>query len=358
MRKISAKLVLSLKKEYFRNMPLLEFSPNGIFCAQAGVYIDPWKPVQRALLTHGHSDHARPGHQFYLCTRAAQPVIRHRLGPVSLETLGYGEATWINGVRFSFHPAGHIVGSAQVRVEYRGEVWVVSGDYKLENDGISDVFEPVPCHTFITESTFGLPVFHWKPQERIFGEINAWWQENLIQDNISVITAYALGKAQRILTGLDLSIGPVFTHPGIENVMEVIRAQGISLPPTRRLDASLRRRDLSGGIILAPPAVAGSQWLRQWKPYSLAVASGWMAAKGNARRRNADRGFVLSDHADWAGLNEAVKATGARRVVVTHGYTELFSRWLESQGLEAASEKTAFEGESMDMAPPEAEVTE
>lgn len=334
-------------------MSLLKFTEKGIYCSQADVYIDPWRPVKRALITHGHSDHSRWGNQQYLCTREARPVIRHRLGPVSIETVQYGEAVTINGVRFSFHPAGHIVGSAQIRVEYKGEVWVVSGDYKLENDGISGIFEPLKCHAFITESTFGLPIYRWRPQEEVFSEINAWWRANQEEDKVSIITAYALGKAQRILTGIDTSIGPVYTHGAIENVNEVIREQGVVLPPTQRIAPEHRRKGYGGGLVIAPPSVIGSLWMRQFRQASVGIASGWMALRGARRRRNADRGFVLSDHADWEGLNAAVLATGAERVIVTHGYTDIFSQWLRQQGLEAVGEKTEFEGEMLETAPAE-----
>lgn len=335
--------------------PLLTFTDKGIYCAAADVYIDPWKPVSRALITHGHSDHARWGSQHYLCTEAAQPVIKYRLGQVSIQTIPYGEVLTIQGVQFSFHPAGHIVGSAQIRVAHRGEVWVVSGDYKLEDDGVSGAFEPLRCDTFITESTFGLPIYHWKPQEEVFADMNAWWLENQAQDKVSVITAYALGKAQRILKGLDLSIGPVFTHGAIENTNEILRSQGVPLPATRRVLPGNRKSGYSGGLVLAPPAAVDTLWMRQFKSYSLGVASGWMAMRGTRRRRNADRGFVLSDHADWPGLNQAIRETGAGRIVVTHGYTELFSQWLRSTGLEAQAEKTAFEGEVLESTQPDNE---
>ena len=329
---------------------MLHFTDKGIYCPRADVYIDPWKPVQRALITHGHSDHSRWGHQTYLCTRLAQPVIRHRLGPVNIETVEYGEIRTINGVDFSFHPAGHILGSAQIRVAFKGEVWVVSGDYKLEDDGLSGFFEPLRCHTFITESTFGLPVYHWKPQAEVFHDINTWWKDNQAQDKVSVITAYALGKAQRILMGIDPAIGPIFTHGAIENVNEVIRGQGVSLPATRRVNPAARGKGYSGGLVIAPPSVIGSLWLRQFREISLGVASGWMTLRGSRRRKNADRGFVLSDHADWKGLNAAVHGTGAEKVIATHGYSDIFSQWLRQQGLEAAAEKTAFEGELLDPA--------
>jgi putative mRNA 3-end processing factor len=327
--------------------PLLEFTDHGIYCPVAGVYIDPWKPVRRALITHGHADHSRWGHKYYLCTREARPVIRYRLGEVKIETVEYGEARTINGVRFSFHPAGHIVGSAQIRVEYRGEVWLVSGDYKLEDDGLSAPFEPVKCHTFITESTFGLPVYTWKPQAQVFGEINDWWRRNKEEGKVSVLGAYALGKAQRLLEGLDLTTGPVYTHGAVEQINEIIRSQGIELPPTIRATPEIDRKTYAGAMVIATPSATASSWMRRFKPASVGIASGWMALRGTRRRRGADRGFVLSDHVDWEGLNSAIAATGAERVFVTHGYTEIFTRWLREQGYEAYVVKTEYEGDEV-----------
>lgn len=326
-------------------MPLLEFTARGIYCPPADVYIDPWKPVKRALITHGHSDHARPGSDYYLCTRSARPVIRYRLGPIHIETLDYGESRLINGVRFSFHPAGHIVGSAQIRVEYQGEVWIASGDYKLEDDGLAEAFEPVTCHAFITECTFGLPIYKWHKQEQVFAEINAWWAQNKAEGKVTVLTGYALGKAQRLMYGLDLSIGPIFTHGAVENVNEILRNQGIVLPPTTRLTQDTKKGQIEGAIIIVPPSAADSPLVRRFSPASVGLASGWMTLRNARRRRNADRGFVLSDHADWDELNRAVAATGAERIIATHGYTEQFSQWLREQGYDASAEKTEFEGE-------------
>ncbi len=330
-------------------MRLLEFTDRGIYCPPADVYIDPWRPVGRALITHGHSDHSRYGHRAYLCTREAAPVIRYRLGPVNIQTVDYGEVTTINGVHFSFHPAGHIIGSAQIRVEYKGEIWVVSGDYKLEDDGLSTPFEPVRCHTFITESTFGLPVYRWKPQSEVFAAINDWWRRNREAGKVSVLGGYALGKAQRLLSGLDTDIGPIYTHGAIENTNEILRKQGLSLPPTIRVTAQVSRRDYPGAMVIATPGALGSAWAKKFKPISEGVASGWMALRGTRRRRSVDRGFVLSDHADWEGLNAAIRATGASRIFVTHGYTEIFTRWLKEQGYDAHIVKTEYEGEFSEM---------
>jgi putative mRNA 3-end processing factor len=328
---------------------LLQFTEKGIYCPAADVYIDPWQPVQRALITHGHSDHSRWGHQHYLCTHSAAPVIRHRLGDINLETVAYGEKRQINGVNFSFHPAGHIPGSAQIRVEHKGEVWVASGDYKLEADGLSEDFESVACHSFITESTFGLPVYRWEPQAAVFAQINEWWRQNAAEGKGSMITAYALGKAQRLLVGLDPSIGPIFTHGAVENTNRVMREQGIDLPATELITRETDRKRFPGSLIIAPPSALASPWSRQFKSLVTAAASGWMTLRGARRRRGVDRGFVLSDHADWTDLNRAIEASGAERVFVTHGYTDIFRRWLIDQGIEAYEVKTEYEGELAEM---------
>ncbi len=328
---------------------LLEFTDRGIYCPAADVYIDPWRPVERALITHGHSDHARWGHKHYLCTAEAAPVICYRLGDISIETVALGERRYINGVQFSFHPAGHLVGAAQIRVEYRGEVWVVSGDYKLENDGLATPFEPVSCHTFITECTFGLPVYKWKPQNQIFADINAWWQQNQSAGKVSILSGYALGKAQRIIRHLNPDLGTIYTHGAVENVNEVLRAQGVALPPTTRITPETRRKDCTGHIVIAPPSALDGTWVRKFPDASVGIASGWMALRGARRRRAADRGFVLSDHADWEALNTAIRATGAERIFTTHGYTAIFRRWLAEQGYDACEVRTEYEGELGEM---------
>ena len=326
-------------------MPLLTFTDDGIYCERADVHIDPWKPVKRALLTHGHADHSRWGSQYYLTTRTAAPVIQYRLGEINIETVEYGEVKTINGVKFSFHPAGHIIGSAQIRCEYKGEIWVASGDYKLEDDGLSEAYEPVQCQHFITESTFGLPVYRWTPQEEVFADINDWWKQNREDGRVSVITAYALGKAQRLLHGLDTSLGTIYTHGAIENTNEVIRAQGIDLPPTTRVTREIDKKDYPGNIVIATPGAVGQPWMKKFGRARVGAASGWMTLRGARRRRGADRGFVLSDHCDWPGLLEAIDLTGADNVYVTHGYTAIFSKHLRSLGLNAVELETEYEGE-------------
>ncbi|WP_422074483.1 ligase-associated DNA damage response exonuclease [Tranquillimonas rosea] len=327
---------------------LLSFTDRGIYCAAGDFHIDPWRPVDRALVTHGHADHARPGHARYLATTGAAPVMRHRLGDIAIDTVDFGEVREMNGVRVSFHPAGHVPGSAQIRVEHRGEVWVVSGDYKTDADGLSEPFETVRCHAFISECTFGLPVFNWKPQAEIAAQINGWWAANRAAGKVSVLGAYALGKAQRVLVSVDTGIGPILTHGAVENTNEVLRAQGIDLPDTVRVTPEFDPKAYPGALVVATPSALGTPWMRRFGPASTAFASGWMALRGVRRRRAADRGFVMSDHADWDGLNAAIRDTGAERVFVTHGYTAIFRRWLAEQGYDARIVETAWEGESLD----------
>ncbi|MEL6549729.1 MAG: ligase-associated DNA damage response exonuclease [Pseudomonadota bacterium] len=327
---------------------VLSFTDRGIYCAAGDFYIDPWRPVDRALITHGHADHARPGMGRYLSTDGAAPVIRYRLGDIALDTVAYGEVRRIGDAEVSFFPAGHVPGSAQIRVEVAGEVWVASGDYKVVDDGLSEPFEPVPCHAFITECTFGLPVFNWTPEPQVRASLNAWWRKNAAEGRPSIIGAYSLGKAQRILAAVEPGIGPILTHGAVENTNEVLRKQGYRLPDTLRVTPDLKAKDHPGALIVAPPSALGSSWSRRFSGASSAFASGWMALRGVRRRRAADRGFVMSDHADWAGLNEAIGETGAERIFVTHGYTSVFRQWLEAQGYDAAIVETDYEGDSLD----------
>ncbi|MEL6463436.1 MAG: ligase-associated DNA damage response exonuclease [Pseudomonadota bacterium] len=326
-------------------MSALTFTPSGIYCPSGDFYIDPWKPVDRALITHGHADHARWGMGSYLATDIAAPVMRHRLGDVSIDTVRYGETLTMGGATVSFHPAGHVPGSAQIRVEVGGEVWVASGDYKVVDDGLSTPFEPVKCHHLITESTFGLPVFRWQDQAVIAGQINDWWAGCKAAGKTAFLGCYALGKAQRLMSMLDPDIGPILTHTAIENTNAVMRAQGIALPDTVQAGPELTPKDHPGALVLAPPSALGSAWARKFGAQENAFASGWMALRGIRRRRAGDRGFVISDHADWSGLLSAIKATGAENIYVTHGYTEIFTRYLNDQGWTAQVLQTEFGGE-------------
>lgn len=328
--------------------PLLCFNDKGIYCEQADVYLDPWKPVDKAIITHGHADHSRWGNKQYITQHDNVPIIKHRLGDISVSGVHYGETFSVKNVKFSLHPAGHIIGSSQVRVEYKGEVWVFSGDYKTEDDGISVPYEPVKCDAFITECTFGLPAFKWLPQAQVMSDVNSWWQQNRSEGKTSVLFGYSLGKAQRLLHGLDPSIGKIFTHGAIENMTEVLRPLA-DFPETTRITKDVKKEEIKGGIVLAPPSAHGSTWIRKMVPYETAMASGWMAFRGARRRRAVDRGFVLSDHCDWQGLISSIKATGCERVICTHGYSEIFSRFLNEQGYDARTADTQYEGELAEM---------
>jgi putative mRNA 3-end processing factor len=325
--------------------PLLQFTGKSIYCALADVHIDPWIPVDRAIITHAHSDHARFGSKHYLAHHDSETILRLRLGEdISLQTVAYGERFTINGVVFSLHPAGHIIGSAQVRVEHNGEVWVVSGDYKLENDGFCAPFEPVPCNVFITESTFGLPIYTWQPQQVIFDEMNAWREENRAAGKATVIMGYSLGKMQRILKNLATD-EPLYAHGAVHTLNEKLRAAGFDLPALTLVTKDTDRKLFPGSVILAPPSADNSPWIKKFGAASIGYCSGWMAVRGAKNRRSLDRGFALSDHADWDGLNTAVRSTGAEKVYVTHGYTSTFSRWLTENGTEAAEVHTMYGNE-------------
>lgn len=361
---------------------LIVLRPEGLYCTAGRFHIDPWRPVERAVITHAHADHARAGHKHYLAAEAGEKVLRTRLGEIALQTVRWGERLKLGDVHVSLHPAGHILGSAQVRVERGGEVWVVSGDYKLESDPTCAAFDPVRCDTFITESTFGLPIYRWQPDAQCMAEIARWWQSNASQGRASVLLCYALGKAQRVLAGLagaQALIGPIVCHGATETVNAAYRASGVALPPTRHASdwrretvkplrtstarSKARAAELFGQadatsdvvqgwssdpapLVLAPPSAAGTPWLARFGDASLAFASGWMRIRGARRRRAVDRGFVLSDHADWPGLLSAISATGACRVIVTHGFEAAIVRQLSLKGLHAQALRTEFGGEA------------
>ena len=326
---------------------LLTFTPQGMYCPAAGVHIDPWRGVEKAIITHAHSDHARGGSKNYLAHPITKKLMHARIDPeLNIETLAPGSTQTINGVRFSFHPAGHIPGSVQVRVEHQGEVWVASGDYKRQTDGISGGFEPVRCNTFITECTFGLPIYRWKEPAEVFAEINAWWRGNASQGICSIISAYSLGKAQRVLNGIDTTIGPVLVHGAVANMNTVLEESGLQLPPWELVDKDTPKERFRQALVITPGSAIGTPWTNKMRPYSSAMASGWMQLRGRRRRGNMEKGFVLSDHADWDGLLLTVKETGAERIIATHGYTDLFSQYLRSVGYDAHVEQTEFTGDS------------
>lgn len=324
---------------------LIQLNESGLYCAAGDFYIDPWRPVARAVVTHAHADHARRGSQSYLTSRDGALVLQTRMGAdAHIQAVDYGKAVYINGVRVSLHPAGHILGSAQIRIEHQGQIWVVAGDYKTGADQTCAPFEALRCHVFVTESTFGLPIYRWRTQQAIFDEINAWWRANQLAGKATMLFAYALGKSQRLLAGVDASIGPIYTHGAVERLNQDYRASGIALPETAYA-AAARGVDWSKALIIAPPSAQGTPWMRRFGAVSTGVASGWMQLRGTRRRKAVDRGFALSDHADWPGLLEAIQATGAEQVWVTHGYTAVLARWLNEQGLQARAVATQFEGE-------------
>jgi putative mRNA 3-end processing factor len=338
-----------------RSDDLVCLKPAGLYCPAGDFYIDPWRPVERAVITHAHGDHARTGSTHYLAAASCEGVLRSRLGDISLQTAEYGATIDLSGVRVSLHPAGHVLGSAQVRIEHRGQVWVASGDYKVEADPTCAPFEPVRCDVFITESTFGLPIYRWPSSADVFEDIHRWWSANASAGRASVLFCYAFGKAQRILAGVNPSIGPLLVHGAMQPLNRAYRASGVPLPATRLASDVADKSELSRALVLAPPSAQGTPWLRRFGDYSDAFASGWMRLRGTRRRRALDRGFVLSDHADWSGLMQAISATGAQRVIVTHGQVAVVVRWLREQGLDAEAFETEFGDEHAEAADEAAE---
>lgn len=350
------------------DLDLITVTSDGLYCSAGDFHIDPWKPVRRAVTTHAHSDHACWGCGTYLASASGAIVLRERLSAgASVQSAAFGESITMGEVRVSLHPAGHILGSAQVRVERAGEVWVVSGDYKTPvrgetPDRTSEAFDPLRCKVFITESTFGLPIYRWRPQREVFDEINQWWRSNAAAGRTSLLCAYALGKAQRVLAGVDAGLGPIGVHGAVERMNMAYAAAGVELPRAPLVSAEYAKELRGRGLVIAPPSAAGGPWVRKFAGkggLSVAFASGWMQVRG-ARRRGgtggADRGFILSDHADWDGLLATIRATGASRVGVTHGYIQPLVRWLrEREGLDAFVVPTRFEGERAEEARGEAE---
>lgn len=327
-------------------MALLQVDAHGLWCEAGGFHVDPWEPVPKAVITHGHRDHARPGSGAYLCASPSEVVLRERFGPeASIESAPYGQSLQIGDVLVSFHPAGHVLGSAQIRIEHRGEVWVVSGDYKLVADSTCTPFEPVRCHTFVSESTFGLPVFRWPTPGEVFASIHDWWRANREKNKASVLFAHPFGNAQRVLAGLNPDIGSIFCHEEVERMNRVYRASGVDLPSPPEATQSKR----VAALVIAPPSARSSAWLKQFGPASTALSSGWMRIRGTRRHRSIDRGFVFSNHADWPGLLQAIEESGAESILVTHGHRAPVVRWLQDQGKQAAALDARFgSGEDAD----------
>ena len=323
----------------------------GLYCDAGGFHVDPWLPVDRAVVTHAHGDHARPGSASYLCAEPGRTVLQRRLPDARIETVRYGERRPIGETTVSLHPAGHILGSAQIRVEHRGEVWVVSGDYKRQPDPTCDPFEPVRCHTFITEATFGLPIYTWDAPRAVVDDILAWWRGNRDEGRPSVLFCYVLGKAQRILAEIGgRADGPIHLHGAVCALTDAYREAGVAMAPADRVTDEMRGKALARSLVLAPLSARGTPWMRRLPQASDAFASGLMRVRGVRRQRAFDRGFALSDHADWRALLDTVAATGASRVLVTHGWSEALARYLrETRSLETGVLRTAFEGEAGEM---------
>lgn len=328
------------------SQPLVTVTPRGLYCPPGDFYIDPWQPVQTALITHAHGDHLRHGSARYILARPGEGIARQRLGSGhDVLAIDYGKVLAIGGARVSLHPAGHILGSAQVRIEHEGRVWVVSGDYKRQPDPTCAPFQPLECDVFVSEATFALPVYRWPPTSQVIAEVAQWWQANRERGIASVLFCYALGKAQRVLAELRaFADEPIYLHGSVTTCTEAYRRAGIELRPTLTV-TSERKKDYRGALIIAPPGASGTPWMRRFGEYSSAFCSGWMRVRGDRRRRGYDRGFVISDHADWPALLETCRATRARRVLLTHGHSDALARYLNEQGIEAAALETAYGAE-------------
>jgi putative mRNA 3-end processing factor len=319
---------------------------RGLYCPAGDFFIDAWRPVNRTIVTHAHSDHARRGSDRYLTAPDGVNMLRKRMGDdCTIDAVNYGEAIDMNGVRVSLHPAGHVLGSSQVRIEHRGEVWIFTGDYKRQADPTCRPFEPVRCNTLITECTFGLPIFHWHDPQGVADEINRWWRKNVELERTSLLLAYTLGKSQRVLAALDPAVGPILLHGAVQAMVDAYRETGVPLPATEYASAENAKAHKGKALVIAPPSAIGSPWVRKFSPLSSGIASGWMQVRGFRRRRSADRGFVLSDHVDWAALMQTIEETGCERVIATHGYTRPLVRYLNERGMEAIAFETRFKDE-------------
>lgn len=311
---------------------LITLTDRGLYCQAGDFYIDAWKPVHRTFVTHGHGDHAHSGMGEYWCVRESAPILQWRLGTQNYHFLGYGEQRQFGDVTVSLHPAGHILGSAQVRVEHAGEVWVFTGDFKRDADPTCAPYELVPCDVFICEATFAFPFYAWPDIRSEVHRILEWQQQCQVQGKAALLYAYSLGKAQRILAELHGHVAQaVLLHGAMVRGVEVYRNAGIAMTPTQPFLDLAPKTDLSGRLVLAPPSVQNSAWTKRLGSYEHAMVSGWMQLRGNRRRRNVQRGFVISDHADWCSLINTIKETGAQRVLATHGNTDVLVPYLRQE---------------------------
>lgn len=323
-------------------MKFIKFTKKGIYCIPGKFYLDPWYPVDYAIISHGHADHSRWGNKHYLCHQDSKNILLHRLGKdISIETLNFNQTKTINGVKVSFFPAGHIIGSVQIKLEYKGKIVVFSGDYKTNPDFITTPFEPVKCHEFITESTFGLPIYSWKEEAELQKQLHQWVLNNQTQNKTSVFFGYSLGKAQRIMSLVD-GIDDVYVHSAINNLNQAISESGIILPKTKLVTSDFNKKGIQNKIVILPPALLGSKLLKKIPNAATAICSGWMQIRGNRRWKGVDAGFAVSDHADWNGLLSAVKATEAQKVYVTHGSQAIFSKYLNEIGIKSQEVVTEY----------------
>lgn len=329
-------------------MKFIRFTKKGIYCIPGKFYLDPWFPVDYAIISHGHADHARWGMKNYLCHKYSKTILQHRIGAdINIQSLAYNEPISINNVKVSFHPAGHIIGSAQIRLEYKGEIVVFTGDYKTSKDNLTVPYEPVKCHTFITESTFGLPIYKWQTEEALQSQMHSWIANNKSNNRTSVFFGYSLGKSQRIMKMLE-GVDTIFVHNAIHKLNEAITNSGIELPETKLINSQFDKKEIEGRIVILPPALLGSRLLKRIPNAATAICSGWMQIRGNRRWKAVDAGFPISDHADWDGLISAVKSTEAEKVYVTHGSQATFSKYLNEIGIPAAEVKTAYGDEELE----------
>ncbi len=330
---------------------VVTLTPKGLYCPAGDFYIDPWKPVETALISHAHADHARPGSKQYHAAASGIGLLKKRLGQdTAIQAHDFADKVQLGDAVASFHPAGHVLGSAQIRIEVDGEVWVISGDYKCDDDPSAEAFEVVPCDVFITEATFALPIYRWDPIEEVMDQLMRWWEANAAAGKASVVFCYALGKAQRLLAEIGRrSERPIFVHGAIDALMPAYREAGIALPETVPVLDQPKEKSFAGELVIAPPSAFGSPWMQRLGDCGTAFASGWMRVRGHRRRRGFDEGFVLSDHADWPGLLQTIRATGARKVFATHGYSDTLARYLrEEMQIDAEPLQTLFEGEGDD----------
>ncbi len=348
--------------------PIVVPTDRGLYCPAGDFHIDPWRSVERAVVTHAHSDHAVQGCESYLASPTGAIVLRARLGQgAAIDSLPWNERLNVRDATISLHPAGHVLGSAQVRVQTAAGVCVVTGDYKRHADPTAEPFELVECDELITESTFGLPIYRWPDPDSVLADMLAWWTSNIARGVTSIIFAYSLGKAQRILAGIARAAGgtppgPIAVHGAVERINTAYAAAGVALPDAPRADA-LNAKDIRGkGLLIAPQSTDGTVWLRKFAiggEIASASASGWLIVRGQRRRANHDRAFVLSDHADWPALHDTITQCRCSRVGVTHGFVQPMVRYLTEHGcagrsVDAYVVPTRYEGETVaEDSPPE-----